>query len=229
MNTPSRIADNLETVRQKIVAAAARSGRAASEIRLVAVSKTVDAGVVAAAHAAGQRLFGESRAQELAAKAPSLPADCEWHFIGPLQKNKVRHVVGSARWIHTLDSPALIERVGRIAGEEGVKPNILVQVNISGEASKHGCSPGDAPALVEAALRCPHLCCRGFTTIAPYLASEPELRSFFRALRELRDRVSHATGSALPDLSMGMSGDFEVAIEEGATLVRVGTAIFGCR
>jgi hypothetical protein len=223
------VAENLQRVRERIAAAAARSGRCAADVRLVAVTKTVASEAVREAYAAGQRLFGENRVQELAVKAPALPSDCQWHLIGHLQGNKARLAVRHAAWLHALDSVDLAERVDRIALEEGKRPEVLLEVNLSGETSKFGIAAAAAPALAEAALRSPHLALRGLMTLAPYGAPEAELRRLFAGLRELRDRLAAALGVPLPELSMGMSGDFEAAIAEGATLVRIGTAIFGER
>ena len=255
----SEIQNNLELIRQQIAESARRVGRAPESVRLVAVSKNHPAAAVLAAYAAGQRVFGENRPQELRDKRPLLPADCEWHMIGHLQSNKVRQVVQNAAWIHSVDSIDLLERLNRIAGEEmrvdgfsgsavqrlpdeSVPPpstvhrplstprlRILLEINMSGEASKSGVSPEAARGLLEEALRSPHLECCGLMTMAPYAASEAELRRCFGGLRELRNRLAAEFGVPLPELSMGMSGDFGVAIEEGATLVRVGTAIFGER
>ncbi len=229
MSTAPPLEARLADVCNRLQTACRQAGRPADQVRLIAVSKTVDAAAILAAHAAGQRRFGESRVQELVAKAAALPADCEWHLIGPLQRNKVRQAVLAADWIHTVDSLPLLDRLERLAGEEGRRPVVLVQVNVSGETTKHGCSPADAPALVAAAVRCPHLACRGLMTIAPYDADPKALAAVFADLRQLRDRLSTALGVPLPELSMGMSGDFDTAIAEGATLVRIGTAIFGAR
>lgn len=223
------ISGNLNAILERIAAAAAKAGRDSATVRLLAVSKTVPVAQIAEAHAAGQRLFGENRVQELRAKAPLLPADCEWHLIGHLQENKVRHAVQCAAWIHALDTADLLRRVDRVAGEEGRRPVVLLEVNLSGEQTKFGVAPNGVRAVLEAALRSPHLECRGFMTMAPYAAPEVELRHIFGGLRELRDRLAAEFGVALPELSMGMSGDFETAIAEGATLVRIGTAIFGAR
>jgi len=220
---------NLNALRERIATAAVKAGRDPATVRLVAVSKTVPGAAIAEAYAAGQRRFGENRVQELRAKAPQLPADCEWHLIGHLQDNKVRHAVQSAAWLHALDSAERIRRVNRIAGEESRRPVVLIEVNLSGEATKFGAAGDDVRALVEEALRSPHLDCRGFMTMAPYAAPAAELHRIFGGLRELRNRLAAEFGAALPELSMGMSGDFETAIAEGATLVRVGTAIFGSR
>ena len=220
---------NLAHVREAITRAAESAGRAPASVRLLAVSKTKPAEVIQQAYDAGQRLFGENRVQDLRGKYDQLPADCEWHFIGPLQKNKVRQAVQVIHWLHSLDSVKLVERVNRIADEEGRSLNVLVEVNISGESTKHGCAPSAAAAVMEAVARSPRLTPKGLMTLAPYQAPEEELRRVFRGLRELRDSLQDQVGVDLPELSMGMSGDFPIAIAEGATIVRVGTAIFGSR
>ncbi len=223
------ISDRLHEIRERIVAAAVRAGRDADAVRLVAISKTFPVESVRQACDAGQRQFGESRVREWLGKIPQLPGDCEWHFIGHLQANKARQVVRAAAWIHSVNSLELIPRLDRIAGEEGRRPVILLELNMSGEAAKTGAEPVAARALAEAALQCPHLDLRGFMTMAPWDAPETEVRRVFDGLRELRDRVSAELGAPLPELSMGMSGDFETAIACGATLVRIGTALFGAR
>jgi pyridoxal phosphate enzyme (YggS family) len=227
MSTPT-IAQRLAATNLRIAQVAGAASRDPQAVRLVAVSKTVDADAIREAYAAGQRAFGENRVQELADKAAVLPADCEWHMIGHLQKNKVRAAVQAA-WIHSVDSLDLLQRIDRIAGEEGRRPNVLLQVNITGEESKSGLSPDGAVGAVELALGCANLTCKGLMTMAEFGADESGLRACFAGLRELRDRLASRFGAALPDLSMGMSGDFEAAIAEGATLVRIGTAIFGPR
>ena len=230
---------SLEQIRRQMAEAALRAGRAPESVRLVAVSKFHPVETLRAAYAAGQRVFGENRPQELCEKRPQLPADCEWHMIGHLQGNKARQVVRNAAWIHSVNTVELVQRLDRIAGEEAenarretgntTRPVILLEINVSGEASKSGATPDAARRLLEEALRSPHLDCRGFMTMAPYDAPEAELRRHFGGLRELRDRLAAESGVPLPELSMGMSGDFGIAIEEGATLIRVGTAIFGGR
>lgn len=221
--------DRFLTLQGRVCAACRRSGRSPDDVKLIAVSKTVAAPAVQLAYASGQRRFGENRVQELCGKAGQLPADCEWHLIGHLQGNKVRAAVQAAAWIHAVDSTGLVTRLDEIAGVEHRRPIILLQVNVSGEATKGGVSGEQMVPLLEAALAAPRLDCRGLMTMAPYEASESDLRRIFGGLRELRDRLVTAYGHPLPELSMGMSGDFEVAVEEGATLVRVGTAIFGER
>jgi pyridoxal phosphate enzyme (YggS family) len=223
------IAGNLAAVRQQIAAAAEAAGRDPQAVRLVAVSKTVGPEAVRAALAAGQRDFGENQVQELVRKAALLPPECTWHLIGHLQGNKARPAVTTAACLHALDSVELLERLDRIAATEQRRPAILLQINVSGEAAKSGVSPADAAALLGAARRCSHLSCRGLMTMAPFAAPDAELERVFGGLRRLRDRLQDETGTPLPELSMGMSSDFRIAIREGATLVRLGTAIFGPR
>jgi PLP dependent protein len=223
------IEENLARVREQIAIAAARAGRAAEEIELVAVSKLHAAEKVRAAAEAGQQLFGESRVQEARAKIPLLPSRLRWHFIGHLQKNKIRHALPLFELFHGVDSLALAEEMHRIADDEGMQPRVLLEVNLAGEASKHGFAPDALRRDLEPALSLGRLTIEGLMTIPP-LAPEPEAsRPFFVALRELRDQLETEFKIGLPQLSMGMSGDFPIAIEEGATLVRVGTAIFGER
>jgi pyridoxal phosphate enzyme (YggS family) len=189
----------------------------------------VDTDVVRAAYECGQRAFGENRVQELERKHHALPEDCEWHMIGHLQSNKARIAVQNARWIHSVDSLSLIKRLDRIAAEENAAPNFLVQVNVSGEESKYGVSPEKVPRLLEGASACGSACCRGLMTMAPFGAPSVDLHRIFGDLRRLRDRLSAEFGLELPELSMGMTADFAEAIAEGATMVRIGTAVFGPR
>lgn len=220
---------NLGEVRAAIAAAAVAAGRPADAVQLVAVSKTHPAEAVAEAYAAGQRLFGENRVQELAEKAPLLPGDIAWHLIGHLQTNKVRAAVVSAAVIHSVDSERLLRRIDAVAGELGKRQAILLQANVANEATKTGADMAELPALLELALALPNVDCRGFMTMAPLAAEGAELRGLFAALRRFRDAQAARLGVALPVLSMGMSGDFREAIAEGATWVRIGTAIFGTR
>ena len=223
------IGENLARVREQIAAAAARSGRSPDDIELVAVSKTHPAEKVQAAVEAGQLLFGESRVQEARVKIPLLPSRLRWHFIGHLQKNKIRHALPLFELFHGIDSLALAEDMQRIADEEGMRPRILLEVNVAGEASKHGFSPAALRRDLEPALSLGRLSIEGLMTIPPLAPEAEASRRYFVALRELRDQLETEFNLRLPQLSMGMSGDFPIAIEEGATLVRVGTAIFGER
>ena len=224
-----QIAANLGTIRDQISSAATRCGRNPSDIRLVAVSKTHPAGAVGAAVAAGQRVFGESRVQEAREKIPACPTGLDWHFIGHLQKNKVRQALPLFSFFHSIDSAALAQAMDRIAGEAGKPVDGLLEVNVSGEETKHGFTPEELRKEFAALAKLPHLRIRGLMTMAPYSDNPEDARPVFRALRELRDGLQSSNGHPLPELSMGMSGDFEPAIEEGATLVRVGSSIFGER
>jgi pyridoxal phosphate enzyme (YggS family) len=219
----------LAQVRERMADAARRSGRTAEQIELVAVSKTHAAEKIREAIEAGQLLFGESRVQEARAKIPLLPSRLRWHFIGHLQKNKIRHALPLFELFHGIDSLLLAQEMERIAGEEGMRPRILLEVNVAGEASKHGFSPEALRRDLEAALSLGRLTIEGLMTLPPLAPEAETSRQYFVALRELRDRLEAEFDVRLPQLSMGMSGDFSIAIEEGATLVRVGTAIFGER
>jgi PLP dependent protein len=230
MTRAEQIATNLATVRARIAAAERAAGRPPGSVRLVAVSKKMTVDDVRAALAAGQRIFGESYGQELRDKRAALDHEAappEWHFIGPLQSNKVKYVAGQAALIHAVDSPALLEAIEA----RGAPQACLVQVNVAGEAQKRGVSPFDLPALLDrfASLRLTR--CAGLMLIPPLGARPEDARPHFAGLRALRDRESARVRSnvELQELSMGMSGDVEIAIAEGATLVRVGTAIFGGR
>jgi len=208
-------------VRLRITAEA--NGHDPARLRIVAVTKTWPVEVAQAAHDAGLTLLGESRVQEAEPKIAALPT-VEWHFIGRLQSNKARRAVRGFAVIHSVDSNDLLRRISEIATEEGRSPRLLLQVNISGEEAKGGLSPDEivAQALPAASLV-------GLMTIAPMGASVEQARSIFGRLRDLRDRVQHAVGIGLPELSMGMSADAEAAAAEGATLIRIGTALFGPR
>ena len=223
------IAEKIAALRAEIAASALRAGRGAGAVRLVAVSKTHPASAVVAAAAAGQRLFGESRVQEARDKIPACPPGLEWHFIGHLQKNKVRQALPLFSFFHSIDSAPLARALDRVAGETGGAPEGLLEVNISGEETKHGFTPAALRAEFAALAALPNLRLRGLMTMAPYSANPEDARPIFRALRELRDELQSAHGRPLPELSMGMSGDFGPAVEEGSTLVRVGAAIFGDR
>jgi hypothetical protein len=223
------VAENLERVREQIARAAAKAGRTASEIELVAITKTHAADKVREAIEAGQSLFGESRVQEARLKIPELPSNSRWHFVGHLQKNKIRHALPLFELVHSVDSLELAQDMNRIAEEEGLHPRVLLQVNVAGEGSKFGFRPETVRAEMEALLAMPRLSIEGLMTIPP-LADEAEAsRKYFGQLRQLRGALEKEFDLKLPRLSMGMTNDFPIAIEEGATLVRVGTAIFGER
>ena len=224
-----QIDENLRRVQDEIAAAAQKAGRSLDKIQLIAVSKTHPAESVRAAHEAGQNLFGESRVQEARAKIPELPSSLRWHFIGHLQKNKIRHALPLFELFHSVDSLALAQDMDRIADETGHRPRVLLEVNVSGEGSKFGFDPEKLRAEMEALLALPRLTIDGLMTIPP-LGPEAEVsRRYFVALRELRGRLQREFNVQLAELSMGMTNDFSIAIEEGATMVRVGTAIFGPR
>jgi pyridoxal phosphate enzyme (YggS family) len=222
------IRERLAGVRRRIEAAAGRSGRAAGSVTLVAVSKTMPVEAVRAAVAAGATILGENRVQEARDKIEALAGAAEWHLIGHLQTNKAKLAVGLFDRIHSLDSIRLAHELERHAGEAGRRVRCLVQVNVGGEEQKNGASESEVRPLLEAASRLPHLLVEGLMAIPPFLSDPEAVRPFFRRLRVLREQLA-SDGFFLPDLSMGMTQDFEVAIEEGATLVRVGTAIFGPR
>jgi pyridoxal phosphate enzyme (YggS family) len=223
------IAQNLMRVREQIAQAAAKAGSVADEVALVAITKTHPADKVREAIEAGHTLFGESRVQEARAKIPELPSNLRWHFVGHLQKNKIRHALPLFEMIHSVDSLGLAQEINRIAEEEGMHPRVLLEVNVAGEGSKFGFSPEKLRDQMEALLALPRLSILGLMTIPP-LAEEAEAsRKYFVRLRELRDRLQTDFRVDLAQLSMGMTQDFSVAVEEGATLVRVGTAIFGER
>lgn len=219
----------LSSIRERMAAAAIRAGRDPGAVRLVAVSKTHRAGAVASAAAAGQRVFGESRVQEARAKIPECPPGLEWHFIGHLQKNKVRQALPLFSLFHSIDSLELAGTMDRIAEETGRLVHALAEVNITGEATKRGFSPDALRERFPQLLALPRLRLAGLMTMAPWSEDPDAARPVFRNLRLLRDELAAAYGAPLPELSMGMSGDFEPAVEEGATLVRIGTAIFGSR
>lgn len=225
----TNIAHNLEQVRFQIAAAAKKSVRAAAEIQLVAVSKTHGAEKVRIAFDAGQPIFGESRVQEARAKIPLLPSAVRWHFIGRLQKNKVRHALPLFELFHSVDSFALAENMNRIADDEGLRPRVLLEVNLAGEGSKIGFVPGLLRTQFKQINSLGRITIEGLMTMPPLAPEAEASRKYFVALRELRDQLEQEFEVKLPQLSMGMSNDFLVAIEEGATLVRIGTAIFGKR
>lgn len=212
-----------------MAAAALRAGRHATDVELVAVSKTHPPEALRAVANAGQALFGESRVQEAQAKIPLLPSRLRWHFIGHLQKNKVRAALSLFELFHGVDSLELAQQFHRIADEEGQRPKVLLEVNVAGEATKFGFDPERLEAQLEELLALGRLEIVGLMAMAPLAPEAEHSRPYFRRLRELRDRLQTSGGIGLPQLSMGMSGDYEVAVEEGATLVRVGSAIFGTR
>lgn len=223
------IDENLTDVQLKIAGAAAKSGRNPQDVELLVVSKTFGADRVREVVDAGQRLFGENRVQELLAKAPLLPDFLRWHLIGHLQSNKVRKVLPVVEALHGVDSVGIAEDIDRIATELGLFPKVYLEVNVAGEASKFGFSPGGLEAAMDEILSLGRLEVLGLMCVPPVSREAQDSRRYFVKLRELRDRLEDRAGIKLPGLSMGMSGDYEVAVEEGATVVRVGSAIFGGR
>ncbi len=218
---------NLKEIESRIAAVAERSGRNAGDIRLVVVSKNQSLERIRQAAAAGGRIFGENKAQEFARKQASEPG-WEWHFIGHLQTNKVGLVTGRAALIHSVDSVRLAGRISEKAVEAGIIQEVLVQVNVSGEESKFGFAVQEARETCEEISEMPGISLRGLMTMAPLMAGPEAARQAFRDLRLLRDELARRCPEARLDwLSMGMTGDWEIAVEEGANLLRLGTAIFG--
>ncbi len=229
--TPEQLASNLAHVRSAITEAAQKAGRTAEEITLVAVSKTVPVELVRMAYNLGVVNFGENRVQDALPKIAEFhPQEMRWHMIGHLQSNKANKVVGSFYCVQSVDSLHLAQTLNRHAAEHGTRLPILLQVNVSGEASKEGMSPVETPEVARQILTLPHLEVQGLMTIAPLVENPEEVRPVFRELRTLRDQLRDMLPqSAWQHLSMGMTDDYRIAIEEGATIVRIGRAIFGER
>ena len=227
----SKISDNLVYVEQRIREACERSGRQRDEVTLIAVSKTKPVPDLAEALRCGYDVFGENKVQEIRDKSPMLPASVHWHMIGHLQANKVKYLIGTVDMIHSVDNQKLAEEIEKQAAKHDVIMDVLCEVNMAGEESKFGLTPEETPAFVREIAALPHLRIRGLMTIAPYTEDPESNRVYFRGLRELKERINAAgiQGVEMDILSMGMTGDYEVAIEEGATFVRVGTGIFGER
>lgn len=215
--------DNLREVHERIAAAAKRSGRNESEITLICVSKTIDASTINEAFDRGERVFGENRVQELTEKYPLVKEGARWHLIGHLQTNKVKYVVGNAELIHSVDSLHLAQAIATQAKKANICQDILLEVNISGEESKYGLTTEEIPTIIKEIDNMEGIRFRGFMTMAPLGAPEEEIRSIFSRARKLFEDYKSRGASVL---SMGMSGDFEIAVEEGATCVRVGRSIF---
>jgi pyridoxal phosphate enzyme (YggS family) len=225
------IQENIEHIRKRIEAACARSGRDADFVRLVAVSKTKPATMIDEAVATGQSLFGESYVQDFLGKVDDVRSAVEWHFIGALQSNKVKYLRGKVAMIHSVDRLSLAREIDKQWAKVERPVEILVQVNLGREESKSGADEEELAGLVRKIADLPFLRIRGLMTLPPYLDDPEEVRPYFRRLRELSEHIAalNLPGVEMAELSMGMSHDFEVAVEEGATLVRVGTAIFGER
>ena len=233
MNQPthpeSSVAQRLLAIQSEIAAAAQKAGRRPDEVELVAVSKTHPPEAVMEALDAGQLLFGESRVQEARAKIPLVPGRARWHFIGHLQRNKIRQSLPLFEMFHGVDSLATARDIQRISDEESQRPTILLEIKLAEESQKFGFAPALLRAQMDELLALDRLTIAGLMCIPPPQPKAEDARRFFVMLRELRDQIQSEYRVGLPQLSMGMSGDFAVAIEEGATLVRVGTAIFGDR
>lgn len=219
------VENTVDRVRERIEHACSGAGRDPSEVKLIAVSKAHPEEAVRAAYAAGLRVFGENYAQELAQKAAALSdlSDIEWRFIGHLQRNKIKLIERARATVDTVDSIRLAEAISARAAGKGAVVELLLQVNVGGEAQKSGCAPKDVPDLVRAVRALPNVELRGLMTVAPHFDDPEDTRPVFAELREL------AQAHALPELSMGMTHDLEAAVQEGATMVRIGTALFGPR
>jgi PLP dependent protein len=229
-DAPSTIAANLAQIRERIARAAQRAGRRAEEITIVAVTKTHPAETILAAYEAGLRHFGENRVQEFEGKTSALTnLSATWHLIGHLQSNKAARAARLFNRVDSVDSLALAQRLDAAAAAENKQLGVLIEVHLSDETTKSGVSEADLPALAESVSTFPNLQLRGLMTIPPFFDQPEQVRPFFRKLAELREKVARRIAKPLPILSMGMSHDFEIAIEEGATEIRPGTALFGAR
>ena len=227
----SVIGDNIREIRENIAEAALRSGREPSEVRLMAVTKTVDDDRILEAIEAGVDIMGENYIQEAKRKIEMMDVDVKWHLIGHLQSNKAKYAVRLFDMIHSVDRMKLAVELDRRSAAAGRVTDILVEVNVSGEESKNGISANEAPDLISQISLLDNLSIRGLMTMPPWFDDPEDARPFFVALRELRDKIiaEDIKGIEMRELSMGMSGDYRVAVEEGATIVRIGTAIFGAR
>jgi len=227
----NQIKVQLDLIKKRIEAACTRSGRDPDRVRLVAVAKTKPAAMVEEAFAAGQEIIGESYVQELVAKAGQVRVPVQWHFLGHLQSNKVKYLPGIVRMIHSVDRLSLAREISRQWEGRGEPVDILIQADLAGEETKFGVSEEDLESFIRPAAELPNLRIRGLMTLPPYLPDPEKVRPYFTRLRELAGKIDglKLPGVEMRELSMGMSHDFEVAVEEGATLVRVGTAIFGER
>lgn len=223
------VADNLAAIRSRLASAIERADRKPADVELLAVSKTFPVEVLQEAVDAGQTLFGENKVQELLAKQPALPSRLRWHVIGHLQSNKVRKILPVVEAIHSVDSLDLAKDINRIGGELGLFPKVYLEVNVAAESTKFGFKPQALREQLDALYELDRLEIQGLMCIPPFSANAEDSRRYFATLRELRDGLEKQGGAPLPKLSMGMSHDFEVAVEEGSTIVRVGSAIFGGR
>ena len=225
------IRDNLRKIESDIASACSESGRNREDVKLIAVSKTKPVSALQEAYDLGIRDFGENKVQELLDKYEQMPGDIRWHMIGHLQRNKVKYIVDKVYMIHSVDSYRLAEEISREAVKKNVNVSVLIEVNVAGEESKFGASAEETVSLVEDIAKLPNLTIRGLMTIAPYVENSEENRLYFAKLKQIYVDIIHKNidNVCMEELSMGMTGDYEVAIEEGATLIRVGTGIFGER
>ena len=225
------IGENIENVRENIKKACEKSGRNPEDVTLIAVSKTKPISMLQEAYECGCRDFGENKVQELVDKWEQMPKDIRWHMIGHLQRNKVKYVVDKAYLIHSVDSLKLAEEISKEAGKKNITVSILVEINVAEEETKFGTSCENACELVEQIAKLPNLLIKGLMTIAPYVENAEENRQYFEKLRQIYVDIIHKNidNVYMKELSMGMTGDYEVAVTEGATYVRVGTGIFGER
>lgn len=225
------IKENLAAVEERICGACSRSHRDRSEVRLIAVSKTKPVSMLQEAYDRGVRSFGENKPQEIRDKYPELPSDIKWHMIGHLQRNKIKYIIDKVRMIHSVDSLRLAQAIDAEAAKHDLVMPVLIEVNAAGEASKDGIAARDAEKLIRQAAELPHIKVSGLMTIAPFTSDPEENRQYFRQLKKLSVdiKAKNIDNVNMCELSMGMTGDYEVAIEEGATMVRVGTGIFGER
>lgn len=225
------IKENLNIVRKNIEAACAACGRETGEVKLIAVSKTKPLSMLEEAYTDGCRDFGENKVQELVDKYEAMPKDIRWHMIGHLQRNKVKYIVDKVFLIHSVDSLRLAQEIEKEAAKKGVSVNILVEVNVAEEESKFGTTASETVSLVEEIAKLPHIRIKGLMTIAPYVEDSEENRRYFAKLKQIYVDIIHKNidNVFMGELSMGMTGDYEVAISEGATYIRVGTGIFGER
>lgn len=225
------IRENLKTVREKIKDACKESGRKEDEVTLIAVSKTKPVPMLMEAYECGCRDFGENKVQELVDKWEQMPKDIRWHMIGHLQRNKVKYIVDKVYLIHSVDSLRLAEEISKEAVKKQVTVSVLVEINVAGEESKFGTTAREAAALVEEIAKLPNMIVKGVMTIAPYVENSEENRLYFAMLRQIYVDIIHKNidNVCMKELSMGMTGDYETAITEGATYIRIGTGIFGER
>ena len=221
--------DSYQETKSRLEAAASKAGRKSEDIELIAVSKTWPIEIISDLVNCGHKIFGENKVQEIETKVPSMPSNLEWHFIGHLQKNKVRKVLPLIKKIHSVDSLEIAQRINHIANDLGLFPKVLLQVNNTNESSKHGFSPSDLVNSLDDLLTLDRIEIEGLMSIPPFDPDPENVRPNFIFLRNFRDQLERDTGVPLPQLSMGMSNDYEIAIEEGATAVRVGSSIFGKR